>query len=223
MNIEDTKMCIYQIIHWESGNSYVGQTTGKVGKRWKHHCGWKSGCRKVQNAIKKYGKDAFEFTVLEECETLDQLNEREVHWIKELNTLSPNGYNLDSGGKNKIPSEETKIKISESKRNMSFDKLQNIRNAARLRTYVPMSEKSKIETRLKHKLRAENKYRVPEFIEIVKSETSIKACLERLGFNGCSHYDKFREFVKDNNIDISHFQGHPKRPFGHKKKHHASL
>ena len=116
MNIEDTKMCIYQIIHWESGNSYVGQTTKRVGTRWHHHCHPTRGNKKLANAINKYGRDAFEFAVIEECKTPNELNEREIHWIKELNTLSPNGYNLDSGGKNKIPSEETRKKSADATR-----------------------------------------------------------------------------------------------------------
>ena len=107
-----TKMCIYQIEHTESGKKYIGQTTKNVNIRWNDHCRPYSECVKLSNAIQKYGKDAFEFTVLEECETLDQLNEREVHWIKELNTLSPNGYNLHTGGLNHVCSDETRLKLS---------------------------------------------------------------------------------------------------------------
>ncbi len=36
--------------------------------------------------------------ILEYCESEDQLNEREKFWIKELNSRSPNGYNLTVGG-----------------------------------------------------------------------------------------------------------------------------
>ena len=114
-NDSETKMCIYRIRHLESDQSYIGQTTKKVNIRWLDHCRPKSECTKLKNAIQKYGREAFEFTVIETCETIDQLNEREVHWIKELNTLSPNGYNLEVGGKNKIPCEETRKKMSARK------------------------------------------------------------------------------------------------------------
>ena len=76
-----------------------------------HHCKYKNGCLRLFHAIQKYGKEAFNFNVIEQCVTLDQLNEREIHWIKELNTLSPNGYNLQEGGRNGFPSEETRKKM----------------------------------------------------------------------------------------------------------------
>ena len=67
MNIEDTKMCIYQIQHVESGKRYIGQTISKVKYRWHRHCKPDGGCQKLSRAIQKYGKEAFEFTVLELC------------------------------------------------------------------------------------------------------------------------------------------------------------
>ena len=47
-------------------------------------------------AIKKYGKDAFTFEILEEC-IPEQLNERESYWIKYYDTVN-NGYNCSEGG-----------------------------------------------------------------------------------------------------------------------------
>lgn len=106
-------MCIYQIKHKISGKCYIGQTTGKIKARWKSHCSNKiKNSNAISLAIKKYSKDAFELSILEVCDTIDQLNEREIHWIKELNTLSPNGYNLQEGGKNGKASLETRLKIS---------------------------------------------------------------------------------------------------------------
>lgn len=112
----DTSNCIYQIVHRETNTKYVGQTTKKLGKRWGDHCRLDNSCLRLKNAIQKYGKDAFDISVLEVCETIEQLNEREEHWIKELNTLSPNGYNLRHGGNNKLWSEEVKAKMSEGQK-----------------------------------------------------------------------------------------------------------
>ena len=36
------------------------------------------------------------FEVIEECSN-NLLNDREQHWIRELDTLAPKGYNLRSG------------------------------------------------------------------------------------------------------------------------------
>jgi hypothetical protein len=52
------------------------------------------------NAIRKYGKDAFEHKVLETCETLEAANAAEERWIEQLGTRnSAKGFNLTRGGK----------------------------------------------------------------------------------------------------------------------------
>lgn len=71
--------------------------------------------RYLINAWHKYGKDNFEYSVLEYTETVDSvLQEREIFWIKKLNALNRDiGYNLreDSSG-GLIVSEETRKRLS---------------------------------------------------------------------------------------------------------------
>lgn len=55
-------------------------------------------CRYLNNAIRKYGADRFQVELLETCEKVN-LDNREIYYIQELNTLYPNGYNLTTGGK----------------------------------------------------------------------------------------------------------------------------
>lgn len=70
------------------------------------------------NAVKKYGEDNFEYYLVEKFDIKDSnleqlLTEKELYWMKELDSLNPNkGYNLrwDSKGKC-FCSEETKEKI----------------------------------------------------------------------------------------------------------------
>jgi group I intron endonuclease len=52
----------------------------------------------LKRAIKKYGKENFKREILEYCETSELLCEREKFWIKELNSMVPNGYNVCRGG-----------------------------------------------------------------------------------------------------------------------------
>lgn len=68
----------------------------------------------ITNAIIKYGKENFTIDIIEICNTIKQLNERESYYINFYNSLSPNGYNLTTGGNNKKLSEETKKKISQA-------------------------------------------------------------------------------------------------------------
>lgn len=106
---------IYEIVNTTSGTKYVGQTVthrlnrGKyrpfgIEGRLKDHISEATNntkrkqCSYLNNAIRKNGPTAFTVTLLKTC-TLDELDTFEQHYIKELNTLYPNGYNLTKGGK----------------------------------------------------------------------------------------------------------------------------
>jgi len=110
------KMFIYKITNLITGKQYVGQTVRPIKKRWSCH-GYNNYY--IANSIKKYGKKKFKIEVLEQCESTQQLNQREIYWIKEINTLYPNGYNLTEGGEGasgRIISDETKKKMSEAQK-----------------------------------------------------------------------------------------------------------
>ena len=51
----------------------------------------------LKEAIKKYGKENFIKEVLEVCKSIEEVNERETFWIKELNAINF-GYNIALGG-----------------------------------------------------------------------------------------------------------------------------
>jgi len=93
---------------------YIGQTKN-VKRRFREHRRAKGGCRRVYNAIRKYGWDNFLKVIIEVFDddvSGEFIDEREIYWIKEHNTLSPNGYNLDEGGNGpRKLSEETHQKM----------------------------------------------------------------------------------------------------------------
>lgn len=84
------KLIIYKITNKLNGKSYVGQTTRNVNARIAEHKYKKS---LIGKAILKYGVNNFEIDILDECSSSDELNKREAHWTKTLNTVHPNGYN----------------------------------------------------------------------------------------------------------------------------------
>ena len=49
----------------------------------------------IHKAFLKYGLENFEFTIIG---WFEDYNEKERYYIKELDTLFPNGYNLTEGG-----------------------------------------------------------------------------------------------------------------------------
>lgn len=114
---------IYMIKNLLNGKSYIGQHTTK--KEYDNYYG--SGSELLKD-MKKIGIFNFVKGIIEYCDSIDQLNEREKYWIGEYNTVE-NGYNICKGGGdypilygekngffNKKHSEETKKKISEMRK-----------------------------------------------------------------------------------------------------------
>jgi group I intron endonuclease len=83
-------MVIYKTTNLVNGKFYIG----KDAKNIKSYLG--SG-KVLKQAIQKYGKANFKKEILEICNTLEELSEREKYWIKELKAIE-NGYNLTEGG-----------------------------------------------------------------------------------------------------------------------------
>ncbi len=107
---------IYKVENKVNGKLYVGQTICPANRKKQHLSKTFHGNPALDRAVLKYGRGSFDFSIVEELETLDQANEREVYWIQELNTLAPNGYNLKVGGDaGGLDSPETRRKKSQSK------------------------------------------------------------------------------------------------------------
>ena len=97
---------------------YIGQTVNYKQRKQNHltHARYNHDRCVFHAAIRQYGEDCFEWTVLEyDIHTYDELNEAEKYWIREKNSLFPNGYNMKGGGcrtANHHHSEETRKRIS---------------------------------------------------------------------------------------------------------------
>lgn len=92
---------IYKITNKITNKCYIGETKKSNPQlRWNEH---KSkiekgiGCPALQYAVKKYGIDNFKFEVLIICFDEDRYK-FEKEYIKKYNSISPNGYNLTTGG-----------------------------------------------------------------------------------------------------------------------------
>ena len=107
-------MVIYCITNKINGKQYVGQTTYSMYGRWLYHL--KRANKYFLNSIKKYGKENFDITQIDQASTIEELNEKEKYWIKELNTVFPHGYNFEIGGKNSLSHSTTKKLLSDKKK-----------------------------------------------------------------------------------------------------------
>ena len=75
----------------------------------------------LNNAIRKYGVADFVVELIECCE-IKNADEKETHYIKEYNSLFPNGYNLKNGGNVFTHSDESKKRVSNGVINYFKDK-----------------------------------------------------------------------------------------------------
>ena len=110
-DIMNKSMVIYLITNRLNGKQYVGQTMKTLKERMAGHL---CGDQYIDNALKKYGIENFTVEILDECSTVDELNEREIVRIAEFDTLHPNGYNLTTGGDNASPTDKVRKKISDT-------------------------------------------------------------------------------------------------------------
>ena len=105
-------MIIYKITNKINGKIYIGQTVNTLNHRWNQHIRETFSIKKrtyFHNAIAKYGVDAFIVEVIEEVDTVEKMNEREVYWISFYQSNDKRyGYNIDAGGHNSRRAESTK-------------------------------------------------------------------------------------------------------------------
>ena len=108
------KICgIYLIRNRISGKGYVGQAKD-VFKRWRGHLKQvrEGSDMIVHRAIRKLGSEGFDFLLLQMCPE-DQLNDREVYWVRVLDTFGKRGYNATTGGDfGRVVSDRMRHKLS---------------------------------------------------------------------------------------------------------------
>jgi group I intron endonuclease len=111
-------MIIYLLRNTITSKEYVGQTIRTLDERWKQHLkDAKAGSPyAIHRAIRKYGPDFFERSVLAETDSFDELNKLEIEHIALRGTFGETGYNQTIGGDGVMTlrrhSPETREKIS---------------------------------------------------------------------------------------------------------------
>lgn len=102
---------IYKTTNLVNGKIYIGQHRYNP-KTDKNYLG--TGVILLQ-AISKYGKNNFKKEIIEECYSNEELNQKEVYYIKSFDSTNPKiGYNIELGGNAGPVSEKTRKKISQT-------------------------------------------------------------------------------------------------------------
>lgn len=85
-------MVIYKTLNTINGKYYIGMDT-------KNNSNYIGSGTLLKQAIKKYGKDSFKKIILEQCDSIDQLRDREKYWIEVYKACSDrDSYNVSTGG-----------------------------------------------------------------------------------------------------------------------------
>lgn len=101
-----------------NGKIYIGITRKSLQHRLTNH---KSSRLPFGKALRKYGLEGFDISIIGMAENAEALSQLEIFWIKYYDCVQPKGYNLTFGG------ETTHEKSPETCRKISISKIGNPR------------------------------------------------------------------------------------------------
>ncbi|QLF86952.1 GIY-YIG homing endonuclease [Staphylococcus phage vB_SepM_BE05] len=84
---------VYKTTNLINGKNYIGQHKFNG-----FDTVYKGSGKKLKLAINKYGRDNFKTIILEKCSTPEELDNREMYWIKEYRNIGEAYYNIADGG-----------------------------------------------------------------------------------------------------------------------------
>lgn len=172
-------MIIYKTTNIVNNKIYVGKDSRNIPEY------FGSG-KLIEKAIKKYGIQNFHKEVIDTAVSIKELNEKEIHWIIELNATDRNiGYNIAKGGDggDTITNNPNKEHI---KKKMSIAQIAN----TRCRAGKHLSEETKI--KLSKKLKG------VQFTEERKLKMRVpKRKLRNNSRLGWKYSDEFKKRISD--------------------------
>jgi group I intron endonuclease len=99
---------VYRVENKVNGKNYIGITSRKAEERWFEHLS-RTNCSsrnsRLYLAIRKYGSDNFELSVLDYCLSEDEVRQLETSFIKEYDSYN-NGYNCNLENQGIYPSKK---------------------------------------------------------------------------------------------------------------------
>lgn len=117
-------MIIYKITNLINNKIYIGLTTRTIEIRKKEHKSdafTRSFNLPLHRAIRKYGFENFEWSIIDTASSNEELNEKEIYWINYYDsTNKTKGYNHKEGGSSGKHLEESVEKIKKALRSRVF-------------------------------------------------------------------------------------------------------
>lgn len=92
---------IYKVLNINNNKIYIGQTIKSLEERKFYHYYRANNKLNINthfiNALRKYPKTDFIWSIIDTAETKEELNNKEIYWIKYYDSIN-NGYNIQQGG-----------------------------------------------------------------------------------------------------------------------------
>lgn len=119
-------MLIYTITNRKNGKRYIGKALNFKQRMQSHLSLAKRGApQPLYKAMRKYGIEQFEFSILQECTSLEEMDNREAFWIMSFDTFKGRGYNQSAGGGGSLGykhSKDARARIGQAARGRSLSK-----------------------------------------------------------------------------------------------------
>lgn len=200
-------MIIYRVKNKINNKIYIGQTIKDLGKRINRHLKESKldkNDRPFLNAIKKYGIENFEWEIIDEATSLDELDNKEIYWINEYNSLTPNGYNILGGGqKNRMITKDLCERISDGlKKSEKWQKtLNSVEYQEKIKNkFVGYNKGKKFSQEHKNKISQKNG---PRLVEQNKNKSKSWILVDEK--NNILRIKNLHDFCQQNNLEIHFF------------------
>lgn len=191
-------MIIYKVENKINGKIYIGKTIKSLTIRKNAH---KQESKRLSpyyfhQAIRKYGFENFEWTILQFAFNIEKLNALEKFYINLYKSNNrEKGYNLTEGGEGSfgyIPTIETKLKTSQTlKGRIPWNKGKTALNKG-----IPMSQEQKNKLSKSHKGKKLSKAHIDNITKSVTGENNPRAILNN------SKVEIIKFLLKRNDISI---------------------
>ena len=169
-------MIIYKATNKINGKSYIGQTTKPLEERIRGHLKSNKNIY-FHLELKKYS-DNFEWSILENCSSKDELNIKEIYYIKYYDSFGENGYNSTSGGHYFKMTDEIRKKLSDSHKGYTptDETRRRLSEATKGRIQSDECKRKVSESKLGKKRSDETKNKISESLKgnIISDETKLK-------------------------------------------------
>lgn len=197
---------IYKITS-PNGKVYVGQTINKKQRKYHYNSGSFKQQIKLWNSSQKHNwNPADTFEIIEEClcgENKCYLNKREKYWIQHHNSFK-NGLNCNEGGHGNLGhifSEESKKKMSESKKNVKHPEWRNNQKSVYTKGRTHSTEsKEKMSKIKKEKMNDEVKQKISSGLKGNKNGLGNKGSSRRVI---CLNNNKIYDSIKEASLELN--------------------